>query len=106
MKQLKTLALMALLVSGAAQAVGVGMINGWIKVDYTEAQCVQHAAAALKAAGFSQNFEILKTSIYGDQEDYTALVRCVPELKMAYFVVAGPDSDVASHYLDEIDNAF
>lgn len=106
MKHMKLLVLAALLGAGVGQAGGVGMTNYWVKMDYTEGQCVQHAAAAVKAAGFTENFEILKTSIYGDQEDYTALVRCVPELKMAYFVVAGPDSDVASHYIDEIDDGF
>lgn len=106
MKYMKMLAVAVLMGVGLAGATGVGMTNSWSDMDYNEAQCVQHAGAAIKKAGFSQNFEILKTSIYGDQEDYTALVRCVPDAKVAFFVVAGPDSDVASHYLDEITNAF
>ena len=106
MKHIKVLAVAVLVSLGMARAVGVGMSNNWTDMKYNEAQCIQHASAAIKKAGFTQNFEILKTSIYGDQEDYTALVRCVPDSKVAFFVVAGPDSDVASHYLDELSDAF
>ncbi len=91
---------------GSATADTPGITNTWLEISVSKAKCVQKAAVAIKSAGFSSNFEIIKESVYGDQEDYVALIRCVADHSLAYIVVTGPDSDVAGSYIDEVRAAF
>ncbi|CAM3061183.1 hypothetical protein [Deinococcus radiodurans] len=100
--------LAACLLGGAvlAQSVGaqgVGMSSNWFDIKETRSQCLQRATAAVKAAGFTANFEVVGGSgIFADNEEYSVNFRCVTEKKMALVFVAGPDSDLADEYVGEI----
>ena len=104
--------LAACLLGGAvlAQSVGaqgVGMSSNWFDIKENRNQCVQQATKAVKAAGFTQNFEVVGGSgIFADNEDYTVNFRCVTEKKIALVVVAGPDSDLADEYVGEISDSY
>ncbi|WP_407570342.1 hypothetical protein [Deinococcus altitudinis] len=99
------LALAAALCGGAV-ASGVGMSNSWIDMSMTKARCLQQATLAVKKAGFTANFEVAGESIFADQEDYSVLFRCVPDKRLAYVVVAGPDSDLADQYVSDVEQGF
>ena len=91
---------------GSVTASGVGMSNSWIDTSLTKARCIQQATLAVKKAGFTDNFEVAGESIFADQEDYSVLFRCVPDKRLAYVVVAGPDSDLADQYVSDVEQGF
>ena len=100
-------ALAAALLGGAALAQGVGLASNWFDIKETRNQCIQRATKAVKAAGFTQSFEVVSGSgIFADNEEYTVNFRCITEKKMALIVVAGPDSDLADEYVGEISEAY
>lgn len=91
---------------GSVTASGVGMSNSWIDMSMTKARCIQQATLAVKKAGFTDNFEVAGESIFADQEDYSVLFRCVADKRLAYVVVAGPDSDLADQYVSDVEKGF
>ena len=101
----RTAALLALCGVGLS-ASALGMVNLVVDIDSTPGVCIQRATAAIKGAGLTENFEIIQNTIYGDEGDYTGMIRCIAENKIAVIVVAGPDSDVAGNYADAIDAKF
>ena len=82
------------------------MSNSWIDMSMTKARCIQQATLAVKKAGFTDNFEVAGESIFADQEDYSVLFRCVADKRLAYVVVAGPDSDLADQYVADVEKGF
>ena len=97
---------LAVALCGGVTASGVGMSNSWIDMSLTKARCVQQATLAVKKAGFTDNFEVAGESVFADQEDYSVLFRCVPDKRLAYVVVAGPDSDLADQYVSDVEKGF
>jgi hypothetical protein len=85
---------------------GVGMSTSWENTALTEQQCLQRAEMALRSSGFTENFELVGQSVFGDTSDYTATIRCIETKKIAFFVVAGPDSDQANRLRETIINRF
>ena len=106
MKRIKRAGILAVALLGTVSATGVGMSNTWFDLNMTKARCIQQATLAVKHAGFTANFEAGSESVFADQEDYTVLFRCVPDKKLAYIVVAGPDSDLADQYVSDVEDAF
>jgi hypothetical protein len=100
--KLLSLALLGAVTASSVAASGVGMSNTWIDLHSGKARCIQQATLAIKKAGFTENFEVAGETVYGDQEDYSALLRCVPDKNMAYIVVAGPDSNLADQYVSQV----
>ena len=83
------------------------MSAGW--QDWTGSQdaCVKKAAARLHQKGFNANFEVLNNrTIYGEIGQYTAVIRCFAEKKIAFVAVAGPNGDQCGKYLDAIKDRF
>jgi hypothetical protein len=68
------------------------MFTGWIEFSGTHAECMNRAAAAVKAAGLTTNNEVVGQSTYGEKTDYTAVIRCIEGKNLVFFVVAGPAS--------------
>ncbi|MGY2893579.1 hypothetical protein [Deinococcus sp. UYEF24] len=97
---------LAMALCGGVTASGVGMSNSWIDMSMTKARCIQQATLAVKKAGFTDNFEVAGESIFADQEDYSVLFRCVSDKRLAYVVVAGPDSDLADQYVSDVEQGF
>ncbi len=104
--RLRGAALLGLSLTGMALASGVGMSNTWIDIKMSKARCIQQATLAIKKAGFTENFEVAGESVFADQEDYSVLFRCVADRRVAYIVVAGPDSDLADQYVSDVENGF
>jgi hypothetical protein len=97
---------LALSLCGGVTAGGVGMSNSWIDLSISKSRCIQQATLAVKRAGFTENFEVAGESVFADQADYSVLFRCVPSNRLAYVVVAGPDSDLADQYVSDVQNGF
>lgn len=47
-----------------------------------------------------------KTSAWGRRGDYKAVVRCVAEQDVAFFVVTGPEGKTTRQYVDELAHSF
>ena len=99
-----------LLVSGiigiTAAMAGPSMSTRWDSMTKSQEDCLDAAKDAVRGAGFTKNFEALKTTIYGERGEYTAAVRCASEKEIVIFVVAGPSSDTASKYNADIEGRF
>ena len=54
------------------------------------AECLKRGEAIMREAGLTRNLQVLQVTVYGEQGEYTASVRCVPGKEMVFFVVAGP----------------
>ncbi len=67
--------------------------------------CKQRAQAAAKKAQFKVS-KVLQFSVFAERDSYSVVVRCVPNQKVVFFVVAGPRMDRTSSYLDDIGDAF
>ncbi|WP_194517273.1 hypothetical protein [Deinococcus aquiradiocola] len=102
----RVLACVAAGLLGTGLATGVGMSNTWLDMTGSKARCIQQATTAVKKAGFTVNFEVSGESVFADQEDYSVLFRCVADKGLAYIVVAGPDSDLADQYVDDVQKGF
>src|SRR5450755_150934 len=92
----------ALALTGAVASVttvgaGPSMSSAWLAITINQDECVKRASQSIKDNSFNTRFEVLgNSSIYGELDDYTALVRCAADKEIVYFVVAGPKGDVAS----------
>lgn len=98
--------LLGLAVPGPVLAGGVGMSNTWLDMNMSKARCIQQATLSIKNAGFTERFEVTGESVFADQEDYSVLFRCVTDKRVAYIVVAGPDSDLADQYVSDVEEGF
>ena len=90
-----------------AAAAAPGMSSAWLSIDVSQEQCVQKGTATIRRNGFGSRFEVLaNAAIYGERGDYTAMVRCVAEKGIVYFVVAGPDSPASGDHMMALRNGF
>ena len=88
-------------------AAAPGMSSAWLSIDVSQEECVKKGTATIRRNGFNSRFEILaNAAIYGERGGYTALVRCVAEKSMVYFVVSGPDSPASGKYMTALRNGF
>ena len=60
----------------------------------------------MREAGLTRNLQVLQLTVYGEQGEYTASVRCVPGHQMVFFVVAGPRPDRASKFMADLRGKF
>jgi hypothetical protein len=70
------------------------------------ADCLKRGEAILRETGLTRNLQVLQLTVFGEQGDYTASVRCVPGYQMVIFVVAGPRPDRASKFMADIRGKF
>lgn len=68
--------------------------------------CLKRGEEILREAGLTRNLQVLQVTVYGEQGDYTASVRCVPGKDMVFFVVAGPRPDRASKFMADLRGKF
>jgi hypothetical protein len=85
---------------------GPSMAAHWAETTLDTADCVARAEATMREAGMTQNVEKFRESVFGEQGDYTALVRCPTGKGVVFFVVSGPRPDRASKLMNDIKGRF
>jgi hypothetical protein len=69
-------------------------------------ECLKRGETLMREAGLTRNLQVMQVTVYGEQGDYTASVRCVPGYQMVFFVVAGPRPDRASKFMADLKDKF
>jgi hypothetical protein len=97
----------SLLAAAAPSALaGPSMSTGLQATTLDLAECLKRGEAIMRDAGLTRNLQVLQLTVYGEQGDYTASVRCVPGKEMVLFVVAGPRPDQASKLMADLRGKF
>ncbi len=99
-------ALLFLCASGSAWADAPFIWNGWQDTTLDMEQCLNRAEYALRESGFTEEVAITTSSVFGMNGQYRATVRCAPPKEIVFFVVAGPTSGTAKHFLGTIRSNF
>jgi hypothetical protein len=85
--------------------VGISIATAWKNVSTDDSACIDRSRIALQNAGF-QNISVANQSISGDFDQYKGTVRCAASEKVAFFVVAGFNTDTAFRRVSEIYDNF
>jgi hypothetical protein len=101
-------ALTVILISDAAMAdaSAPAMTLGMVDADMSQEDCLTKAVNATRSNGFTENFEKLGKTVYGEKGAYTSAVRCEVAAKLAIFVVAGPDDKITDSSNNKIRETF
>jgi hypothetical protein len=83
----------------------ISIATAWKNISNDENACINRSKVALQNAGF-QNINVSSQSISGDFGQYKGTVRCAASEKMAFFVVAGFNTDTAFRRVSEIYDSF
>lgn len=95
------------LVAAALPAVaGPVMSTGLQPTTLELAECLKRGETIMREAGLTRNLQVMQLTVYGEQGEYTASVRCVPGKDVVFFVVAGPRPDRASKFMAELKGKF
>ena len=95
------------LLAGALPAnAGPSMTTGLQATTLDLAECLKRGEVIMREAGLIRNLQVLQLTVYGEQGEYTASVRCVPGHQMVFFVVAGPRPDRASKFMADLRGKF
>jgi hypothetical protein len=90
------IALTVVLISNAAMAdaSAPAMTLAMVDAEMSQEDCLTKAVSATRSNGFTENFEKLGKTVYGEKGAYTSAIRCETAAKLAIFVVAGPDDKI------------
>jgi hypothetical protein len=77
----------------------------WVETQLSMDECLGRAAASIRGAGGWGKVLDTPDARHAFRGLYTAQVRCIPDMKMVIFVVAGP-SNTSGKYVDEIADHF
>jgi hypothetical protein len=83
----------------------ISIATAWKNVSTDENACIDRSRIALQSSGF-QNIEVANQSVSGDYGQYRGTVRCAASEKVAFFVVAGSNTDTAFRRVSEIYDNF
>ena len=67
--------------------------------------CKKRAQEVFKKASFRVS-RVLAFSVFGEQGDYSVIVRCAPEQGVVFFAASGPRMERASQFVDEVGDNF
>jgi hypothetical protein len=95
-----------LLAAALPAAAGPSMSTGLQATTLDLSNCLKRGEEIMREAGLTRNLQVLQLTVYGEQGEYTASVRCVPGYQMVFFVVAGPRPDRASKFMSDIRGKF
>jgi hypothetical protein len=90
----------------SSQAAAPGLYTSWIQFRFSQAECMDRASAALRAMGMTTKFEVVRSSTFGEKDDYTGTVRCAEAPKVMIFAVAGPDAQECGKLGKSLDDEF
>jgi hypothetical protein len=82
------------------------MTTNWVTVTVPQAECVARAETLMKEAGMKSNYEVVGQSVFGEQGDFTAQIRCITDKTIALFVVTGPNLEGARKHMAAIFDKF
>lgn len=92
-----------LMLAAPAKAQAPSMSSAWLSIKIGQEECVRLGTEAMKSNGLTSSFEVLgNSSIYGEIDRYTGLVRCIADKELAYFVVAGPEGKECSRHMNAV----
>jgi predicted ferric reductase len=83
----------------------INIATAWKNISTDEHACLNRSKTALQNTGF-QHIHINNESVSGDLDQYTGTVRCAAHEKIAFFVVAGTNTDTAFRRVSEIYDNF
>jgi hypothetical protein len=83
----------------------ISIATAWKNISTDDKACIDRSKIALQNAGF-QNISVANQSISGDFGQYKGTVRCAASEKIAFFVVAGSNTDTAFRRVSEIYDSF
>ncbi len=95
-----------LLASALPAAAGPSLSTSLQATTLDLADCLKRGEAIMREAGLTRNLQVLQVTVYGEQGEYTASVRCVPGKEIVVFVVAGPRPDRASKFMADLKGKF
>jgi len=75
------------------------MTTNWRSSSLSLQACKDRAAQKMRNGGLIKNLEVMTQSVFGEEGDYTAQIRCVPDKKIVFFAVVGPKLDRAREHL-------
>lgn len=103
-----TLRLSLLVVAGSISVAvaAPAMSSSLQSTTLDQAGCVARGEAVIREAGMTQNVEAHQATVYGEQGDYTAMVRCAAGSGLVFFVVAGPRPERASKFMSDLRGRF
>jgi hypothetical protein len=96
----------AILLPSAAFAEYPIIFNHIKKTNLSQEACVENSGAAMKRAGFTQNFEFIGSGAFAVNGRYSASIRCVTDRNIVFFAVAGPDNQTTADLVEDLQNAF
>src|ERR1043166_8655625 len=99
------LALPLVMAATNAMAAQTYISTKWVESTLPMDECLGRAAASIRGAGGWGKVLENPDARHGIRGMYTSQVRCVPDMKIVIFVVAGPSSTTAK-YVDEIADHF
>jgi hypothetical protein len=96
-------ALASMAFAGSAQATAI--TTRWDDIKLTHDQCLAHAETAIHAGGFKSLPHTLQ-SRHDTDSNYTVAVRCLTEMHVVFFVVAGPSRQRTPVLMDRVHHQF
>lgn len=90
----------------SAASAGPAMSSSLQQTTLDQAGCVARGEAAVREAGMTQNVEAHQATVYGEQGEYTAMIRCAAGSGLVFFVVAGPRPERASKFMSDLRGRF
>jgi hypothetical protein len=96
-----------LLVTSWSQVQADVLIStAWSPMNEGQIKCLQVAESVLWFNKFDQNKDHGQESAWGSNGDYKALIGCVADKGMAFFVVVGPSGKRTREIVDKISQDF
>jgi hypothetical protein len=72
------------------------------RIRLSQRECLDKAHAVLGSSGFSGLQQNNEMSVSGDAEGYAGIIWCLQEWGVAFFVVAGPNRDMAQKRVNDM----
>jgi len=97
-------ALAALAFATSAEAFAA-ITTQWDDTKLAQDECLERAETALRQVGFKSSGHT-QQSRHGYKSNYSIAVRCLTEMHVVFFIVAGPSNDVTPKYMDKVHDQF
>jgi len=95
----------------SSQALAAPAICNNVQVTtFSKEECTTRAEQSIRDSGFSENIHVYPDPgiVFGVKNDYSAIIRCVPDSNVVFFVVAGPTCtpETGAGYRNELEKNF
>lgn len=99
------LALVLSATAGSTVQAGPSMSTNWTSTTISQQECMRQAEQVVRDAGMD-DVDVVGQSVFGKKSGYTAVVRCISDYGLIYFVVGGPQLDQARTYMRSLFDKF